>query len=171
MCVEHTSPESEQGLPSVQRCPGAVAWVLSGPRQASFQLPVCSAEPRWLLGDHDVTMLPLPISIRILATGGKSHCCSCQQPRSLSHICLRFSPGLNRCLGSVAVVRTPRPYCRAHGFNPRSCLGKILYAVLCGKKNQTKQKSKIIPDFANVPRIPPVPSEDGLQVSLMPSGP
>ena len=161
MCIQ-------QGLPSVQRHPGAVAWVLSGPRQASFQLPVCSAEARWLLGDHDVTMLPSPISIRILATGGKSHCCSCQQPWSLSHICPGSSPGLNRCLGSVTVDKTPRPHCRGLGFNPRSRLGKILHALLRGKKNQTKQKSKIIPDFANVPGSH---LEDGLQVSSMPSGP
>ena len=133
-------------------------------------IPVCSTEEGRLLEDRDVTMLPLPISIGILASGGKSHCCSCQQPWSLSHICPGSRPGLNHCLRSVAVVKTLRPHCRGHGFNPWSCLGKILHAMLCGKKNQTKPKCKIIPDFADVPRMPPEPSENGLHAALRPPG-
>lgn len=76
-----------------------------------------------------------------------------------------FAPSLNRCLGSVAVVKDSAPLLQAHGGSILVLLGEdhTLYAPRCAARKTKQNKSKIIPDFANVPRIPPVPSEDGLQ--------
>ena len=114
------SPQPKQGLPSVQRGPGAVALVLSVPSQASLSswCPVRSAEPRQVLRESDVTMLPSLVSIGILAVGGKSHWCYCQQAPSLPHIIpgcspgsgLKSSPPLQTCSGYYLCSR--RTGCR-----------------------------------------------------------
>lgn len=90
-------------------------------------------------------MLPLPISIGILASGGKSHCCSCQQRWSLSHICPGSSPGLNRCLRLVAVVKTLRPHCRGPAWG-RSCM-----PCCASRKTKPNQNVKSSPTLQMYP--------------------
>lgn len=143
MCEKHTSPQPKQGLPSVQRSPGAVALVLSVPSQASFPswCPVCSAEPRQVLRKCDVMVLPSLVSIGILAVGGKSHWCYCQQALSLPHIIPGCSPG-SGLKSSPPLQTCPGCYLCSQRTGCRGCREKLptqpaALIYFCREKNLT----------------------------------
>lgn len=140
----HTSPESEQGLLSVQRQPRSCGLGSVWSQAGFFQLPVCSAELKWLLGDHDVIMLyscPFPSEFSGYREG-KATVAPVSSQFALFPTSARASPWFKSLLpGSGGSGQDSRPTA-GRWVQSLVLLGKILYAVLCGKENQTKQKVK-----------------------------
>lgn len=162
MCVEHTSPVRARAA-SVQRCPGSL-WLgfCLVPGKASFQLPVCSAERNGFLGIMTSQCYPCPFPSELQPREGKA-LLLLSGSHGLFPTSARASPWFKSLPRIGGSCQDSAPLLQGAWVPIPGPAWKILYAALCDKKNQTN-KSKIIPDFANVPRIPPVPSEDGLQV-------